>query len=94
MIKISKNLIKINKQVVQGNFKSLFVIFAEELYQPPEYLRQDDENRKCTIDGDVYSFAIILYEMIGQKGPYSVREKNVVDNQLIDGQQFYYNTIF
>lgn len=40
------------------------------LWCAPELLRMKNRPRCGTLEGDIYSFAIILYEIHGRKGPY------------------------
>lgn len=40
------------------------------LWCAPELLRMEKRPRCGTLEGDIYSFAIILYEIHGRKGPY------------------------
>jgi guanylate cyclase len=40
------------------------------LWKAPEFLRSDNPIGRGTQKGDVYSFAIVLYEIIGRKGPW------------------------
>ncbi|XP_032674981.1 receptor-type guanylate cyclase Gyc76C-like [Odontomachus brunneus] len=42
------------------------------LWKAPELLREPNNAIRGTQKGDVYSFAIILFEMIGRKGPYGI----------------------
>lgn len=40
------------------------------LWKAPELLRNTNHPARGTQKGDVYSFAIVLYEIIGRKGPW------------------------
>lgn len=42
----------------------------ELLWTSPEHLREDDANRTGSPKGDVYSFSIILQEIIQRSGPW------------------------
>lgn len=44
--------------------------FADLFWKAPELLRNPNAPIRGTQEGDIYSFAIILFEMIGRKGPY------------------------
>ncbi|WAQ95329.1 GCY3E-like protein [Mya arenaria] len=47
-----------------------FAKYRNMLWRAPELLRAEDAPRRGTQEGDVYSFAIIMYEIHGRKGPY------------------------
>lgn len=42
------------------------------LSRAPELLRLHNPPSKGTVKGDVYSFAILLYEIYGRKGPFGI----------------------
>lgn len=51
-------------------------------WKAPELLRNLNAPIRGTQEGDIYSFAIILYEMIGRKGPYggvNLEPKEIID---------------
>lgn len=51
-------------------------------WKAPEFLRNTNVPTRGTQEGDIYSFAIILYEMIGRKGPYggiNMEPKNIIE---------------
>lgn len=60
-----------NYTVQQLHYIHLFfsTVCPEFLWMAPELLREYPP-RKCTQSGDVYSFAIILYEMCTRREPY------------------------
>lgn len=41
-------------------------------WKAPEILRNPTQYIKGTQKGDVYSFGIILYEILGRRGPFGV----------------------
>lgn len=43
---------------------------ADLFWKAPELLRSPMQNIRGTQKGDVYSFAIILYEILGRRGPF------------------------
>ncbi|KAH3863877.1 hypothetical protein DPMN_026882, partial [Dreissena polymorpha] len=47
-----------------------FAKYRNLLWKAPELLRMERSPRRGTQEGDVYSFAIILYEIHGRKGPF------------------------
>ena len=49
---------------------SISVVFADLIWKAPELLRNLNRDPKGSQKGDVYSFALILYEMYGRKGPF------------------------
>lgn len=48
-------------------------IFPDLFWRAPELLRCPEPS-KGTQKGDVYAFAIILYEIIGRKGPFGITQ--------------------
>lgn len=48
----------------------LSFFFLGLLWKAPELLRNPHSPIRGTQEGDIYSFAIILFEIIGRKGPY------------------------
>ncbi|CAL4066971.1 unnamed protein product [Meganyctiphanes norvegica] len=46
-----------------------------QLYKAPELLRDTCAHPRGTQKGDVYSFAIVLYEIHGRRGPYGITDK-------------------
>lgn len=46
--------------------------FSDLLWKAPELLREPNNAIRGTQKGDVYSFAIILFEIVGRKGPYGI----------------------
>ncbi|XP_015598426.1 receptor-type guanylate cyclase Gyc76C isoform X2 [Cephus cinctus] len=51
-------------------------------WKAPELLRNPNAPIRGTQEGDIYSFAIILFEMIGRKGPYggvNLEPKEIID---------------
>ncbi|NXU57047.1 GUC2F cyclase, partial [Turnix velox] len=51
-----------------------FIFFLELLWTAPELLRDPDMCRKGTFKGDIYSFAIILQEVVVRGPPYCMSE--------------------
>jgi serine/threonine protein kinase len=45
-------------------------LFADLLWKAPELLREPNISPYGSQKADVYAFAIILYEIIGRKGPF------------------------
>lgn len=41
-----------------------------KLWRSPELLRQQNPPARGTQKGDVYSFGIVLYEIVGRNGPW------------------------
>lgn len=50
--------------------RGIYCSYSELLWRAPELLRMMNPPARGTQKGDVYSFAIILYEIIGRKGPW------------------------
>ncbi|XP_067206722.1 receptor-type guanylate cyclase Gyc76C-like [Linepithema humile] len=51
-------------------------------WKAPELLRNPHASIRGTQEGDIYSFAIILYEILGRKGPYgniNLEPKEIID---------------
>lgn len=53
-----------------------------QLWKAPELLRHPNPPLRGTQKGDVYSFAIILYEIIGRKGPWGLDPPEV--EEIVD----------
>jgi len=47
-------------------------LFADLLWKAPELLREPNISPCGSQKADVYAFAIILYEIIGRRGPFGV----------------------
>lgn len=58
-------------------------MFLELLWTAPELLRDPDMCRKGTVKGDVYSFAIILQEVVARGPPYCTTELSAEGRQLL-----------
>ena len=60
----------------------MLLIFLELLWTAPELLRDPDMLRKGTFKGDIYSFAIILQEVVVRGPPYCMSELSAEGRQL------------
>lgn len=58
--------------------------FLELLWTAPELLRDPDMHRKGTFKGDIYSFAIILQEVIVRGPPYCMSELSAEGRQIFE----------
>lgn len=56
--------------------------YRSQFWRAPELLRNPNAPIRGTQEGDIYSFAIILFEIIGRKGPYGgvhLEPKEIID---------------
>ena len=51
-----------------------FLCYTDLLWTAPELLRNDDALRKATQKADVYSFGIILQEIVCRAQPFIVQD--------------------
>lgn len=47
-------------------------IFTDQFWKAPELLRDSCLSIRGTQKGDIYAFAIILYEILGRHGPFGI----------------------
>ncbi|CAH1795400.1 unnamed protein product [Owenia fusiformis] len=76
-----------NKQLTLGEhaqYRGGFLMDSsyDQLWTAPELLRMNKPPKMGTAKGDVYSFAIILYEMYGRSGPYG--SCNMAPKEIIE----------
>lgn len=74
------NLSLINESSIDVDVFELFLAGQDEpdnpkgrnplLWKAPELLREPNHLRRGTQKGDVYSFGIVLYEIVGREGPW------------------------
>ncbi len=65
-------------QVFNFNSKNfVFGLILSDIYQAPEVITQKLEDPYST-KSDVYSYAVVLYEMITGKLPFMKKEQNMV----------------
>jgi len=55
---------------VPASLQMFPLFFSDLFWTPPEFLRDPANSRKGTYKGDVYSFAIILQEVVVRGPPY------------------------
>ncbi|CAH1099339.1 unnamed protein product [Psylliodes chrysocephalus] len=63
--------------------------YTSLLWKAPEILRNPCAHRQGTQKADVYSFAIILYEILGRRGPFGVTKyepKDIIENVKKEAQ--------
>lgn len=58
------------------------------LWRSPELLRLNDPPARGTQKGDVYSFGIVLFEIIGRNGPWGVTSLSNESKQSVCFSKF------
>lgn len=89
-------------QTYRSKYSNNFLIFLfilltdiiDMLWKAPELLRYPDRFPKGTPKGDVYAFGLILYEILGRRGPFGPLNSEPKGKLTLNLQQFSNNCIF
>lgn len=75
------NITEINSSMGPNIRSLMLLICLELLWTAPELLRDPDMRRKGTFKGDIYSFAIILQEVVVRGPPYCTSDLSAEGKQ-------------
>lgn len=67
-----------SKRSTRWFFRTGNLMFAEQLWTAPELLRMERRLPEGTQKGDVYSFAIIVHEIVMRQGPFYLGDNNEI----------------
>lgn len=67
-----KNDLQINHYLYHSLLNIVFCVVTELLWKAPEILRSPETYPKGSQKADVYSFAIVLHEIVLRKGPFGM----------------------
>ncbi|CAG9865362.1 unnamed protein product [Phyllotreta striolata] len=77
------------RQCAENDSIGEYQYYTSMLWKAPEILRHPAAYKRGTQKADVYSFAIILYEVLGRRGPFGVTKyepKDIIECVKKDGQ--------
>ncbi|KAJ1522077.1 hypothetical protein ONE63_002388 [Megalurothrips usitatus] len=58
--------------------------FRNQFWKAPELLRDSHTSIRGTQKGDVYAFAVILYEILGRHGPFGINNQHLEPKEIVD----------
>lgn len=79
------NTINVCKYFINTLFNLCFFFLKALLWSAPEFIRDPHAPIQGSQKGDVYSFSIILHEIIYRRGLFAINDTNTTAKEIVQG---------